>query len=184
VVGLARGTSVDEGGPHVVVAPPRHEVMGASAGLAREQAAHVSEVVEVQTRHAELPDDHGPLRAVVNAPPPATRAGEADPHTADGRLSAVSPEERAEHVHHARRRLSVLRSVALGLDNARAVSDTLMASENRAAALTALQELLGIDDTGARAIAELQWARLTKDTRPHVAQEIEEIEAEIRGLED
>ncbi|MFC5949755.1 hypothetical protein ACFQH9_15885 [Pseudonocardia lutea] len=95
----------------------------------------------------------------------------------------MSSEERAEHVRHARQRLAVLHSLALGLDNARAVSDTLMASENRAAALIALQELLGVDDTGARAIAELQWARLTKDTRPHVTQEIEEIEAEIRGLE-
>jgi DNA gyrase/topoisomerase IV subunit A len=36
----------------------------------------------------------------------------------------------------------------------------------------------------ARAVAELQWARLTEDTRPHIAQEIEELEAEIRALED
>ncbi|MCF7552052.1 hypothetical protein [Pseudonocardia sp. WMMC193] len=96
----------------------------------------------------------------------------------------MSPEERAEHVQHARRRLAVLRSVALGLDNARAVSDALMASDNRAAALVALQELLGVDDTGARAIAELQWARLTKDSRPFVAREIEELEAQIRELDD
>lgn len=96
----------------------------------------------------------------------------------------MSSEDRAEHVRHVRRRLAVLRSVALGLDNARAVTDTLMASENRTAALMALQELLGVDDTGARAIVELQWARLTKDTRPHVAQEIEELEAEIRGFGD
>jgi DNA gyrase/topoisomerase IV subunit A len=95
----------------------------------------------------------------------------------------VSPEERAEQVRHARQRLAALRSVALGLDNPRAVSDTLMASENRAGALIALQELLGVDETGARAIAELQWVRLTRDTRPHVAQEIGELEAEIRGLE-
>jgi DNA gyrase/topoisomerase IV subunit A len=95
----------------------------------------------------------------------------------------VNPEERAEHIRHARQRLAVLQSVALGLDNARAVSDTLMASENRAGALIALQELLGVNETGARAIAELQLARLTKDTSPHVAQEIEELEAEIRRLE-
>jgi DNA gyrase/topoisomerase IV subunit A len=102
----------------------------------------------------------------------------------DGRVILMSPEGRAEQFRHARRRLAVLRSVALGLDNARAVTDTLMAAENRAAALTALQELLGVDDTGALAIAELQWARLTKDTRPHIAQEIEELEAEIRALDD
>jgi hypothetical protein len=105
-----------------------------------------------------------------------------DPYP-DGRFGTVSPEERAEQARHARSRLAVLRSVALGLDNARAVSDVLLASENRASALVALQELLGVDETGARAIAELQWARLTKDTRPHVQQEIEELDAEIRDLD-
>ena len=95
----------------------------------------------------------------------------------------MSSEERAEHIRLARQRLGVLRSIALGLDNARAVSDLLMASDDRAGALAGLQELLGVDETGARAVVELQWARLTKDTRPHVAREIAEIEAQIRELE-
>jgi DNA gyrase/topoisomerase IV subunit A len=79
--------------------------------------------------------------------------------------------------------LVTLRSIAVGLDNAREVFDAIAASENRAAALVALQSLLGIDDFGARAIAELQWGRLTRDTRPWVEQEIQELEGELRGLE-
>jgi DNA gyrase/topoisomerase IV subunit A len=93
-----------------------------------------------------------------------------------------SPEEHAEQVRMARERLAQLEGLDLALGRWRDVIDAIAASANRVEAVSALQDLLGVDERGAHSIVQLQWARLTQDTVGHLRQEIEEIRRDIDQL--
>jgi DNA gyrase/topoisomerase IV subunit A len=92
----------------------------------------------------------------------------------------VDPED---HADAARRRLAALLAMKAGLDRYREVTEAIAASADRAAAVVALQELLSLDETGARVVLELQWGRLTRDTLRRVHDDIAEVRQFLRGSE-
>ncbi|GEL26064.1 hypothetical protein PSU4_50180 [Pseudonocardia sulfidoxydans NBRC 16205] len=95
----------------------------------------------------------------------------------------MDAEERAKAARLTRERMTILRAVEAALSRYREVAEAIAESSDRRAAITAVGTLLDVDETPARAVVELQWGRLSRDTRAGVTEELEQLGRELEALE-
>jgi DNA gyrase/topoisomerase IV subunit A len=95
----------------------------------------------------------------------------------------VNPDERAKAARLTRARLTILDAIDAALARYHEVTETIAGSADRRAAITAVSQLLDVDEIPARAILELQWGRLTRDVRSSITEERQQLARELESFE-
>jgi DNA gyrase/topoisomerase IV subunit A len=102
---------------------------------------------------------------------------------ADWQAAIVDAEERAKAARLTRERMTILRAVDAAFSQYREVADAIAGSSDRSAAITAVSQLLKVDETSARAVTEFQWGRIRRDVHAQVTDELAQLARELEMLE-
>lgn len=92
-------------------------------------------------------------------------------------------QERDTQIVLARARLEILNAIVAAQNRHAEVSAAIASAPDQRAAIRAVAELPGVGEVPARAIADLPWRRLTKDSQRQVREERDAIIADLRDAE-
>lgn len=79
--------------------------------------------------------------------------------------------------------MTILRAVDAAFSQYREVADAIAGSSDRSAAITAVSQLLKVDETSARAVTEFQWGRIRRDVHAQMTDELAQLARELEMLE-